>query len=140
MDKHKKKIAWLLLIIWMIVIFLMSHQPGEISSSQSDLVLKFFRFIGIELNDYFGELATFIVRKTAHFSEYMILFFLAYNVLKNYINTRKGRLLLIVFVFLFILAKSRITDFGILVVLSIAIISTIIFCTYTIIETIEKNS
>lgn len=101
MDKHKKKIAWVLLIIWMIVIFLMSHQPGEISSSQSDLLLKFFSFIGIELNDYFGELATFIVRKTAHFSEYMILFFLAYNVLKNYINTRKGRLLLIVFVFLY---------------------------------------
>lgn len=48
--------------------------------------------------------------------------------------------ILIVFVFLFILAKSRITDFGVLVVLSIAIISTIIFCTYTIIETIEKNS
>ncbi|MDY4251705.1 hypothetical protein [Clostridium sp.] len=48
--------------------------------------------------------------------------------------------ILIVFVFLFILAKYRITDFGILVVLSIAIISTIIFCTYTIIETIEKNS
>lgn len=101
MDKHKKKIAWVLLIIWMIVIFLMSHQPGEISSSQSDLLLKFFSFIGIELNDYFGELATFIVRKTAHFSEYMILFFLAYNVLKNYINTRKRRLLLIVFVFLY---------------------------------------
>ena len=101
MDKHKKKIAWLLLIIWMIVIFLMSHQPGEISSSQSDLVLKFFSFIGIELNDYFGELATFIVRKLAHFSEYMILFFLAYNVLKNYINSRKERLLLIVFVFLY---------------------------------------
>lgn len=48
--------------------------------------------------------------------------------------------ILIVFVFLFILAKSGVTDFGILVVLSIAIISTIIFCTYTIIETIEKNS
>ena len=48
--------------------------------------------------------------------------------------------ILIVFVFLFILAKSGVTDFGVLVVLSIAIISTIIFCTYTIIETIGKNS
>ena len=93
MEKHKKKIQWGLLITWMIVIFLMSHQPGEISSKQSDLLLRIFSSIGIELNDYFGE--------TAHFSEYMILFFLAYNVSKNYINTRKSRLLLIVFVFMY---------------------------------------
>lgn len=101
MNKHRKRIYWVLLIIWMIIIFLMSHQPGEVSSNQSDLILKIFSLIGIELNDYFGELATFIVRKTAHFSEYMILFFLAYNVLKEYTNSRKVRLILIAFVFLY---------------------------------------
>ena len=101
MEKHKKMIAWGLLISWMIIIFLMSHQPGEISSNQSELVLKIFSFIGIELNDYFGELATFIVRKAAHFSEYMILFLLAYNVTRYYINTRKVRLFLIIFVFIY---------------------------------------
>lgn len=101
MKKHRKIIYWTLLIIWMIIIFLMSHQPGEVSSNQSDLVLKIFSLVGIELNDYFGELATFIVRKTAHFSEYMILFFLAYNVLKEYTDSRKIRLLLIAFVFLY---------------------------------------
>ena len=101
MEKHKKMIAWGLLISWMIIIFLMSHQPGEISSNQSELVLKIFSFIGIELNDYFGELATFIVRKAAHFSEYMILFLLAYNVTRYYINTTKARLFLIIFVFIY---------------------------------------
>ena len=101
MEKHKKMIAWILLISWMIIIFLMSHQPGDISSNQSELVLKIFSFIGIELNDYFGELATFIVRKAAHFSEYMILFLLAYNVTRYYINTRKVRLFLIIFVFIY---------------------------------------
>lgn len=101
MNKHKKIMSWVILIIWMIVIFLMSHQPGEVSSSQSDLVLKFFSLIGIELNDYLGELATLVIRKAAHFSEYMILFLLAYNVTKNYINERKKRLFLIVFVFLY---------------------------------------
>ena len=101
MEKHKKMIAWVLLISWMIIIFLMSHQPGDISSNQSELVLKIFSFIGIELNDYFGELATFIVRKVAHFSEYMILFLLAYNVTRYYINTRKVRLFLIIFVFIY---------------------------------------
>ena len=101
MEKHKKMIAWVLLISWMIIIFLMSHQPGDISSNQSELVLKIFSFIGIQLNDYFGELATFIVRKAAHFSEYMILFLLAYNVTRYYINTRKVRLFLIIFVFIY---------------------------------------
>ncbi len=101
MNKHKKIIAWVLLLIWMIVIFFMSHQPGEVSSSQSDLILKIFNFIGIELNDYFGELATFIVRKAAHFSEYMILFFLAYNVSIKYTRTKQVRFLLIIFVFLY---------------------------------------
>lgn len=101
MDKHKKRIAWVLLIAWMILIFLMSHQPGEISSSQSDLLLKVFSLIGIELNDYFGELATFIVRKVAHFSEYMILFFLAYNVSITYTREKQVRLFLIIFVFLY---------------------------------------
>lgn len=101
MDKHKKRIAWVLLIAWMILIFLMSHQPGEISSSQSDLLLKVFSLIGIELNDYFGELATFIVRKAAHFSEYMILFFLAYNVSIKYTREKQVRLFLIIFVFLY---------------------------------------
>lgn len=101
MNKRKKIISWALLILWMIVIFFMSHQPGEVSSSQSDLVVKIFSLIGIELNDYFGELATFVVRKVAHFSEYMILFLLAYNVTRHYVNERKTRLYLIGFVFLY---------------------------------------
>ncbi|WP_322395084.1 VanZ family protein, partial [Clostridium perfringens] len=40
------------------IIFFMSHQPGEVSSSQSELVIKIFQFLGIELNEYFGDLAT----------------------------------------------------------------------------------
>jgi VanZ family protein len=101
MNRNKKIISWILLIGWMGLIFIMSHQPGEISSNQSELVLKIFSLIGIELNNYFGELATFVVRKTAHFSEYMILFLLAYNVTRYYVNNSKTRLLLIAFVFLY---------------------------------------
>lgn len=101
MNKNKKIIAWIILIGWMGLIFGMSHQPGEVSSNQSELVLKIFSLIGIQLNDYFGELATFVIRKTAHFSEYMILFLLAYNVTRYYINNNKTRILLIVFVFLY---------------------------------------
>lgn len=101
MNKNKKIISWILLIGWMLIIFFMSHQPGEISSSQSDLVLKLFKAIGIELNNYFGQLATFIIRKTAHFSEYMILFILAYNVARNYKMDKVIKVYLITFVFLY---------------------------------------
>ena len=101
MNKNKKMISWIMLIAWMGIIFFMSHQPGEVSSSQSELVLKIFSFLGIELNQYFGELATFVIRKTAHFSEYLILFLFAYNVSRFYFTTKKARLYSIIFVFLY---------------------------------------
>lgn len=101
MNKNKKMISWIMLIAWMGIIFFMSHQPGEVSSSQSELVLKIFSFLGIELNQYFGGLATFVIRKTAHFSEYLILFLFAYNVSRFYFTTKKARLYSIIFVFLY---------------------------------------
>ncbi|MDU6365349.1 MAG: VanZ family protein [Clostridium sp.] len=101
MNKNKKMISWIMLIAWMEIIFFMSHQPGEVSSSQSELVLKIFSFLGIELNQYFGELATLVIRKTAHFSEYLILFLFAYNVSRFYFTTKKARLYSIIFVFLY---------------------------------------
>lgn len=101
MSKNKKIISWIMLLIWMSIIFYMSHQPGDISSGQSDLVVKALNFIGIELNEYFGELTTLIVRKVAHFSEYLILFLLACNVSKIYIKNKKNMIYSIVFVFLY---------------------------------------
>lgn len=101
MNKNKKMISWIMLIAWMGIIFFLSHQPGEVSSSQSELVLKIFSFLGIELNQYFGELATLVIRKTAHFSEYLILFLFAYNVSRFYFTTKKARLYSIIFVFLY---------------------------------------
>ena len=101
MNKNKKMISWIMLIAWMGIIFFMSRQPGEVSSSQSELVLKIFSFLGIELNQYFGELATLVIRKTAHFSEYLILFLFAYNVSRFYFTTKKARLYSIIFVFLY---------------------------------------
>lgn len=101
MNKNKKMISWIMLIACMGIIFFMSHQPGEVSSSQSELVLKIFSFLGIELNQYFGELATLVIRKTAHFSEYLILFLFEYNVSRFYFTTKKARLYSIIFVFLY---------------------------------------
>ena len=39
-SKRKKILRWLLLLLWLAVIFIMSQQPGDKSSSQSDFVVK----------------------------------------------------------------------------------------------------
>ena len=101
MNKNKKIMSWIMLLIWMRIIFYMSHQPGDVSSGQSDLVVKVLSFIGIELNEYFGEITTLIVRKVAHFSEYLILFLLTCNVGKFYIENKKNMMYSIVFVFIY---------------------------------------
>lgn len=87
MSKINKK--WFLVLAWMCLIFFMSHQVGEVSSNQSKLVIEIFSWLGINLDSYFGELATLIVRKGAHFTEYLILASLVYNALE--INQEKKR-------------------------------------------------
>lgn len=83
---------WILLIAWMILIFAMSNQPADISNKQSDLFINILAFIGIDLNSALGSIASFIVRKAAHFTEYFILYWLAVSVFKNYIETKKARM------------------------------------------------
>lgn len=91
--KNKRIIIdWGVLIAWMLLIFLMSNQPGEVSSKQSDLVIKIFSLVGIDLNSYLGSIATFIVRKAAHFTEYFILYSLSIRVLKQYIEIKRARI------------------------------------------------
>lgn len=94
-------IRWILLIGWMGFIFVMSSQNGEESSSQSNLVLQLFNFIGINLTDSLGELATLVIRKAAHFTEYCILYILFYNVIEIYIDSRQAVLMSIVCTFLY---------------------------------------
>lgn len=92
MDKKKLrlKISWAALLLWMIIIFVYSSKNGTESDKQSALVIYIFNALGIDLNSMLGDLATFIVRKTAHFTEYLVLFLLAYNTFKNYLNKRSA--------------------------------------------------
>lgn len=100
--KNKRKIIyWLLLIVWMIGIFTMSNQPAGISDSQSLGVIKVLSTIGIDVNGIFGQLANFIVRKCAHFLEYMILGLLAFNVINLYFDMKKVVIITILFVFIY---------------------------------------
>jgi VanZ family protein len=97
--KRKKILRWALLLLWMTVIFMMSQQTGDKSSSQSDFVVNLVSFIGIEFNDYVMGIATFLVRKSAHFMEYMILFILAYRLMILDMNKRQAKIVAVVVVF-----------------------------------------
>lgn len=74
MKKVRAAICWLLLVIWMVVIFMFSSQNGDESSGLServtDAVIKMLKS-GNAADVY--ETIHYIVRKTAHFTEYAIL-------------------------------------------------------------------
>ena len=92
MNNKRLIISWILLIGWMLLIFFMSNQPADISTKQSDLVIKLFSAIGIDLNTHFGEFASFAVRKAAHFTEYFILYCFSIAVCKYYVDIKKARI------------------------------------------------
>lgn len=52
-----------LLVSWMILIFYMSNQPADISNKQSDLIIKLFYYIGIDLNSSLGEITSLLFAK-----------------------------------------------------------------------------
>lgn len=101
MNNKREVIYWSLFIGWMIFIFIMSNQPAKISDSQSVGVLKLFIKLGIDINGIFGELANFVVRKCAHFMEYMILGLFTFNVLRLYYSVKQVSIITITFIFLY---------------------------------------
>lgn len=100
-NKRDDIIRWALLIFWMILIFVMSQMSGDKSSEQSRIVVMVFSVVGLDLNTYFGDLATFIVRKGAHFTEYFILFILCYRVVSLYVKNKFTMIYCVLFVFLY---------------------------------------
>lgn len=97
----KKSFKWLLVIAWLIVIFVFSNQPAVVSDGNSRFVIELFRSLGINLNSLLGNIANFIVRKAAHFTEYLILFLLLYEALREDFSPKKAVLLSIIAVFLY---------------------------------------
>lgn len=101
MNSQRKIIYWSLLIAWMILIFVMSNQPAKVSDAQSIGALDLFLKLGININGIFGDLANFVIRKCAHFLEYMILALLFFNVLKLYFSIKQVSIITIIFVCLY---------------------------------------
>jgi VanZ family protein len=69
--KKRKIILGILIVLWLCLIWGHSLQPAVVSDNESGRVLEFLRQIFPTLLG--GENGTFIVRKSAHFTEFFIL-------------------------------------------------------------------
>jgi VanZ family protein len=98
---NKKYIKWFMLIVWIIIIFLFSNDPAVVSDQKSDFVISLFDFLGMDLKSIFGKIANFVVRKAAHFTEYLILYVLIYNAVKTEKISMKEHVVILFFVFLY---------------------------------------
>ena len=79
----KKYFNLILLILWMLFIFVMSHNSAVSSSNQSSLITDFISKI-FRIEDI--EVLEFIIRKIAHLFEYFVLGLLMINYFKKYNN------------------------------------------------------
>lgn len=84
MNKKKIILKSCFLFIWMVIIFLLSNQKGSDSSNLSNgmlyTIFKTFSLANSLINDYLFVL----IRKLAHFTEYLILGILVLNLLKEF--------------------------------------------------------
>lgn len=99
--KNRRGLSLILLLMWMAFIFYMSARTADQSMQQTDSVIKIFEFLGIEISQRFGEIATTIVRKSAHFVEYMILCLLFFNVFKDTFKNNKAMIISVVCTFIY---------------------------------------
>ena len=81
MKNKKLVLAWTLLILWMLFIFIMSSFNGIMSSNQSGSIAVLIYNL-FDISD--TEKVSFIVRKCAHVSEFFILGILVINLVSKY--------------------------------------------------------
>ena len=73
----KKIISIVLVIVWMIVIFILSNEDASKTTDTTNFILKLF---GINSNTFLF----ILIRKLAHFSEYLILGLLLHNMFNKF--------------------------------------------------------
>lgn len=82
----KNKSSTILMLLWMLLIFIMSSCDATESTNQSNFIVNIITDI-FKIENI--ELLSFIIRKLAHFTEYLILGFLTINMLnKNDISKK----------------------------------------------------
>ena len=80
----KKSLSILLVFLWLFVVYGMSSFDADISQSQSNIVVNLINELFNISNIDTINTISFIVRKTAHFCEYLILGILMYNMFHNF--------------------------------------------------------
>lgn len=98
----KKVIHWLLICVWMVVIFSFSAAPAKTSQKTSNVLTE--RIVTIVVRNYNSLTAekkeallsqlSYFVRKSAHFSEYLILGLLMYLAFRLHNISSKKQILL----------------------------------------------
>lgn len=85
-NRAKKRILWVLIILWMILIFLFSSQNSEDSSKLSRGFLRNFIlwFLPENIDGDTVDFLEYIVRKCAHMTEYAVLGILIFIQLRLY--------------------------------------------------------
>lgn len=84
-------LRWLPAVAMMAMIFSFSQQPGGGSGALSRLIMGYLARVGIDFQAWFGDSAVWVLRKCAHFTEYMVLYFLLYFALKTHFTASKAR-------------------------------------------------
>lgn len=79
----RKYIKWGLVVIWAALIFIFSSQTGEVSGQNNRFIMNILSRIGIDLDAITGGIGNLIIRKAAHFTEFMVLYILLYNALND---------------------------------------------------------
>lgn len=80
---NKRRQRWMLAFLWMMIIFFLSAQSGNESGSLSTSLFKplFDMLVPMGIP---ADLLSLIIRKSAHFIEYMILGILVFRALDTY--------------------------------------------------------
>lgn len=80
----KKIISWILVILWAYIIFSFSNQTGENSGGLSIRITEFIlNLFNLEVNKETLDTLHFLIRKTAHFTEYAIFAIFIFNAVYN---------------------------------------------------------
>ena len=96
-----KLIAAVLLIAWMVVIFVFSAMPAEASDEKSRFIVNILEALGFNTEGTLADLANHLVRKSAHFIEYALLYLFALNLMRYYFTFNKSLLISLGVVFLY---------------------------------------
>lgn len=79
-NQRKTRTALILSILWALLIFFLSHQPAEVSSGQSGVLVSQLQTIAPGAD---AGVLTFVVRKGAHIVAYFVLGMLVYNAVRQ---------------------------------------------------------